>query len=128
MSCEGPPDIRRPRGRQAAVERPVGRQANEETVMSPSPVNHPSPGKGRGLRGFTLVELLGVIAIIALLIRILIPALQKTREQARQVACASNLKQLYNSIHIYSTVYNGYVLPAPGWSGVGGTTISWCAS
>jgi len=78
------------------------------------------------VRGFTLVELLVVIGIIAVLIGILLPALGKAREQAKVVTCASNLRQLYNAVQLYSNNNRGFCLPARVASNVGQTTAYWC--
>lgn len=64
-------------------------------------------------RGFTLVELLVVIAIIALLVSLLLPAVQQAREAARRSLCANNMRQLSLALMNYETARNR--MPPPGY-------------
>lgn len=66
------------------------------------------------LHGFTLVEMLVVVAMLALLLALLLPSLQRAKEAARRALCASNLRQLSIGTTVYATDNRGYI---PGRSG-----------
>ena len=71
----------------------------------------PTPHARQLVRGFTLVELLVVIGIIALLIGILLPTLGRAKENANRIACASNMRQFFYACMMYQT--DNKTLPGP---------------
>lgn len=85
----------------------------------------------RGPRGFSLVELIVVIGVIGMLIAILLPVLRTVRENAKRVACESNLRQIGYAFQMYANANKGWL---PSWSGWHATAFpqnpgdepSWC--
>jgi prepilin-type N-terminal cleavage/methylation domain-containing protein/prepilin-type processing-associated H-X9-DG protein len=85
--------------------------------------------RSRGMGGFTLIELLVVIAIIAILAAMLLPALNKAKEQANITACMNNQKQLQTAWLMYVADFNE-TMPTNSWNhqggnSAGGTADSW---
>lgn len=85
--------------------RPLGRA----TAIPPSGLARSfTAGGGRGPRGFTLVEVLVVIAVITTLVAILLPAMSAGRKTARRTECQTNLRQIATAWHLYLDAHGGF--------------------
>lgn len=97
------------------------------TLISPS--RHAGLNRKCYFRGFTLVELLVVVGVIALLVGLLLPAFSKAREVARQITCSSNLRQLALAAIQYANDNKGHLpVECGNTSGNGGDSTSFWLS
>src|SRR5437588_1790750 len=101
-------------GSRGAMPRLLGRDPAAALTRPQGGPGDPRLRAARARHGFTLVELLVVVAIIALLAGILMPVFAQAREKGRQTYCLSNLRQMGAAMMLYTEDHDGFYPPAVG--------------